>query len=326
MSDATAGRALPRDEREFRLAMLGLVEGNGHPWSWSAIVNGYEPSAMASCPFPVIPAYLAAEPPSSFGFAGVKVTHVWTDDPAEAPRVAAAARIPEVAARPEDVIGHVDAVMVATDIGGEHVARCRPFVEAGLPVFVDKPLVDSATDLAVFSRWVAAGARVLSSSCLRYAREFLPFRRSTHDLGAVRYASITTPKSWERYGIHALEGIYAILGPGFLSARWAGGPGRSVVHLRHRVGADVIVAAISDMFGSFGCLQLCGTKGNVQATFRDTYYAFRAQLGAFVEYLRTGERPFAFSETEELMRMLIAGIKSRDDGGREVGIEEIVAG
>ena len=41
---------------------------------------------------------------------------------------------------------NVDAVVIATDKGHEHVSRCRPFVEAGLPVFVDKPLVDQAPD------------------------------------------------------------------------------------------------------------------------------------------------------------------------------------
>ena len=26
-----------------RWAMLGMVDGNGHPYSWSAIFNGYDP-------------------------------------------------------------------------------------------------------------------------------------------------------------------------------------------------------------------------------------------------------------------------------------------
>ena len=40
---------------DLRLGVLGLSEGNGHPYSWSAIFNGYDPQAMASCPFPDIP-------------------------------------------------------------------------------------------------------------------------------------------------------------------------------------------------------------------------------------------------------------------------------
>ena len=47
----------------IRLAMLGMVEGNGHPYSWSAIFNGYDRAAMAKCPYPTIPDYLNKEPP-----------------------------------------------------------------------------------------------------------------------------------------------------------------------------------------------------------------------------------------------------------------------
>jgi hypothetical protein len=312
------------DKPEIRLAMLGMVDGNGHPYSWSAIFNGYDREAMAECPYAGITAYLGKEPPESFGIDGARVTHVWTDDPEDAPRVAKASLVEHVVARPEDVIGQVDAVIVATDKGHEHVARCRPFVEAGLPIFVDKPLVDNAADLRTFREWVEGGAAILSSSCMRYAKEFLPYRLSTHELGALRFASITTPKTWERYGIHALEGIYPILGPGFETVRNGGTIERNIVHLKHRCGADVVVVATGDMYGGFGLLQLCGTAGNAQTAFGDTFYAFKAQLAEFVRFLRTGQRSFPFDETVELMRIVIAGIVSRDEGGREVALLEIV--
>ncbi|UCH36760.1 MAG: Gfo/Idh/MocA family oxidoreductase [Armatimonadota bacterium] len=304
--------------------MLGMVEGNGHPYSWSAIFNGYDPQEMAKCPYPAIPAYLAKQPKDTLRIPGARVTHIWTDDPADAARVAEASLIPNIATRAEDVIGAVDAAIVATDVGHEHLARCRPFVEAGLPVFVDKPLVDNAADLATFSHWVEQGAPIMSSSCMRYAKEYLPYRLSTHELGELRLITITTPKSWERYGIHALEGVYPILGPGFVSARNVGTPDRNVVHVKHGSGVDVVVAAMAGMYGAFGVLQLCGTAGHAHAAFADTFYAFKAQLMAFVEYLRTGERPFPFAETRELMTLVIAGIRSRDEGGREVQLAEIM--
>ena len=307
----------------IRLAMLGMVDGNGHPYSWSAIFNGYDRDAMAACPFAGIPAYLNKEPSSSFGIAGARVTHVWTDDPKDAAHVAKCSLVPNVVTRAEDVIGQVDAVIVATDKGHEHVARCRSFVESGLPVFVDKPLTDNAPDLQIFKDWVAAGKSIMSSSCLRYAKEFLPYRLSTHDLGTLRFASITTPKSWERYGIHALEAIFPILGPGFLTVRNTGTAERNIVHLTHRCGADVVVAATADMYGGFGCLQLCGTAGHAQVAFADSFFSFKAQLEAFIEYLRTGVRPFPFAETVELMGLVIAGIRSREQGGREISIAEI---
>ncbi len=315
------GALVNRDE--IRLAMLGMVDGNGHPYSWSAIFNGYHREAMAACPYAGIPAYLFKEPLETLRIPNARVTHVWTDDPADAPQVAKASRVEHVVSRPEDVIGQVDAVIVATDKGHEHVARCRPFIEAGLPVFVDKPLVDNAADLQTFHQWVAEGKPILTSSCMRYAKEFLPYRISTHNLGEVRFASITTPKTWERYGIHALEGIYPILGPGFLTARNTGAPERNVVHLTHRSGADVVVVANMDMYGAFGLLTLAGTAGSAQTAFSDTFYAFKTQLEAFITYLRTGQRPFPWAETVELMQLVIAGIRSRDDGGREVALAEI---
>lgn len=310
----------------IRLAMVGCTPGNGHPYSWSAIFNGYNREAMtAECPFPGIPQYLNKQPAGTLGIPGAKVTHVCCvgDGGFTAEHVAKCSLIPNVVAVPTDVIGQVDAVVIATDIGGEHVNRARPFLEAGLPVFIDKPLTDNAPDLQTFRDWVAAGHRIMSSSSMRYTKEFMPYRHSTRELGELRFVSITTPKSWESYGIHALEAIYPILGPGFISARNTGTIDRNVVHLKHTCGADVIVVASSDMYGSFGCLQLCGTAGKVQLASGDSFFAFKAQLEAFVSYLRTGIQPFPFSETVELMQLVIAGIRSREQQGREVALSEI---
>jgi hypothetical protein len=310
----------------IRLAMLGCTSGNGHPYSWSAIFNGYDRELMtAECPFDGIPQYLNKEPSDTLTTPGAEVTHICCtgDGGFTAEHVAHCSLIPNVVEDPTEVIGEVDAVVIATDIGSEHVERARPFVEAGLPVFVDKPLVDNHADLRTFCRWVEAGHPIMSSSCMRYAKEFMAYRICTHELGDLLYAGITTPKSWERYGIHALESIYPILGPGFLSARNTGTAERNVVHLKHSSGADAVVVASSGMYGAFGCLQLGGSEGQVQVVFSDTFYAFKSQLEAFIDYLRTGTRPFPFGETVELMQLVIAGIRSRKDGGREVGVDEV---
>ena len=238
-----------------------------------------------------------------------------------AEHVARCSLIPNVVSQPADMIGQVDAVIIATDIGAEHVARARPFVDAGLPVFIDKPLVDNLSDLRVFQDWVAHGRPILSSSCMRYAKEFMPYQLSTAELGPLRFAGITSCGSLEAYGIHALEGIYPILGPGFLSARNIGARERNIIHLTHRSGVDAIVVVTSDMFGGFGCLELCGTVDSVSVKFADKFFSFKRQMEAFIDYLRTGVRPFAFEETAELMRLLVASIESREAGGREIRID-----
>ena len=308
---------------EIRLAMLGITPGNGHPFSWSAIFNGYDPEAMAKVPYPTIPDYLGKEPKETLRIPGVHVTHVCCTGKGEfdAESVSRASLIPKVVKDPTEVIGQVDAVVIATDIGSEHVERARPFVEAGLPVFVDKPLVDNAADLAVFSRWVAEGRPIMSSSCMRYSKEYAPYRLSTNNLGALRYVNVTTAKKWETYGIHALESVYPIVGPGFLTARNTGSAERNVVHFKHRKGFDLVVVATYDMVGSG--LMLCGTRGSDVVYAKDSYWSFRKQLESFIEYLRTGVRPYPFAETEELMRMVIAGIQSRERGGAEIALADI---
>lgn len=319
--------SLVRDPSSIRLAMLGMVDGNGHPYSWSAIVNGrYDPEAMARCGFPVIPQYLGAQPPENLGIPGVQVTHVWCDDPADARNVAEAACIPNVVQRPEDVIGHVDAVVIPTDRGWEHVQRAKPFVEAGLPLFIDKPLVDREDDLRQFVAWQREGRALLSTSAMRYSREFAAAKARLADVGQPRLMTITTPKSWERYGIHALEAVYPLLpSGGWLSVANTGTAQANVVHARHNAGVEVVLAAISDMYGGFGFLGVHGTTGSITERFQDTFWAFKAQLVAFVDYLRTGRLPFDFGETVEMMKIIIAGTRSRDEGGRTVLLSEIQA-
>lgn len=40
-------------------------------------------------------------------------------------------------------------------------------------------------------------------------------------------------------------------------------------------------------------------------------------------YFRTGEEPFPFEESVELMKLVIGGLRSREEGGREVFLDEI---
>ncbi len=310
---------------EIRLAMLGMIEGNGHPYSWSAIVNGYNPDEMAKCPFPVIPQYLAEVPLNTMRILGARVTHVWTDDCADAPKIAASSKIEKVVAKPEDVIGQVDAVIIGTDDGHEHVRRSRAFFEAGLPVFVDKPLAINVPDLNQFIRWHKEGKVFLSSSNMRYAPETKLIMRQKAQLGELRWITTCTSKTWERYAIHALEAIWPILGPGFLSVRTERGKDSDVAYIAHKSGTQVNLGVFFDAVGSYGSLHVFGTKGNLAVTCWDTYTAFRNQLIAFVEMLRTGERPYPLSETIELMAVIIAGLRSRERSGQVVEVREILA-
>jgi hypothetical protein len=101
-------------------------------------------------------------------------------------------------------------------------------------------------------------------------------------------------------------------------------PGSDIVHLKHQTGVQVSVAAIHDAYGSFGNIHVYGTKGELALTLKDTYTAFRNQLVSFISLLETGHYPFPFEETIELMCILIAGIRSREQK-RLVLVDEIRA-
>jgi predicted dehydrogenase len=317
-------KQLVKDRNQIRLGMVGMVDGNGHPYSWSAIFNGFDKEAMAKCPYPVIFEYLSRQPAAALGIPGARVTHIWCEDPTAARLVSKASLVPNVVTEATDLIGHVDAIMIPTDRGEEHLNRARPFVEAGLPVFIDKPLTDNEVDLRQFIRWQREGKVILSTSCMRYSREYADCRAKADAVGDLRLITMTISKSWERYGIHALEGVYPFLkSGGWREVANTGSDTANVVHARHASGVEVVLAAVSDMDGAFGCLNVYGTQGTLSAKFSDTFFAFKTQLEQFIQYLRSGEPPFPFDETIELMKILIAGIRSRSESGRKIRLDEI---
>lgn len=311
--------------KELRLAMLGMIEGNGHPYSWSAIVNGFNPAAMAACPYPAILDYLGKQRVEDVRIPGARVTHLWTDDPADAPKVAAASLIENIVATPEEVIGQVDAAIISTDDGDDHIRRVKPFIDAGLPAFVDKPMATNIADLRQFVQWHKAGATILSTSGMRYAPEMCLSTEQQSHIGDLRWITSFTCKTWERYGIHALEAVEPLLGPGFVSVQAHHEPGGDVMHITHRSGVRVTIGAIHDAYGSFGAVHLYGTKGQLPLRLTDTYNAFRGQLVAFIDMLKTGARPLPFDETVELMAVIIAGRRSREQNGTIIQISDILS-
>lgn len=308
----------------LRFGMLGMNAGNGHPYSWSAIINGFDAQAMADCPYQGIPRYLGAQPAGSVKVEHARVTHVWTDNPTDASAISKAALIPNIVARPEEVIGQVDAVFIAVDDGFDHAERARPFIEAGVPVFVDKPLATSIADLKIFIDWSKQGAPFLSSSGMRYAPELDRLAAAqTSPLGEWRWIGGVSCKTWERYAIHILEPVLRLLGPGFESVRLESRPGMEIANVLHSSGVQLSLPVIYDGAASFGVMQICGTTSHHALQMVDTYTAFRRQIVSFVDYVRSDMLPFPFSETVELMAVVIAGLWSREQGSRRVALSEI---
>lgn len=318
----------PLNDKEIRIGILGMTEGNAHPFSWSAMINGYDKEEMRRWTgelYPTIPAYLDKQPEHTFGINKVRVTHVCFtgyEDREMAENCARAALIEHVVDNPEDMIGKVDAVICATDIGEEHVERCRPFIEAGIPMFIDKPLTDNEDDLKTFIKWRQEGANFISSSSMRYVKEMEPLYTNHYEVGKLRYICSPMPKYWENYGIHALEEVFPLLGRGFEWVQNTGTKESAMVHLHHKSGCYIDIPMGVGMSG-LGVMIL-GECGSKLVTTADSFYAFKKQLDVFVDYLRTGEEPHPFEDTVEMMKIIIAGIRSREEGGRKVYLSEIL--
>ncbi len=305
----------------LRLGIMGLSEGNGHPYSWSAIINGdYDRDLMEDCGFPVIPRYLEANR-DTLGIDDARVTHVWCQERAIAEHVAAAARIQTVVDAPQEMIGAVDAVLLARDDPENHVRMARPFIEAGTPVFIDKPLAFCAADLEYFAGQVAAGKLVLSSSALRYSAGVQAARAELADLGRVRLVVAVGKKDLRKYAIHYIEGMFSLLGdPPVQCVRHVSGrTGEDVLYIEFKNGILATVHVFMDIAPG-GELNVYGEHGSLRVDHGGAYTAFRNQLVEVIHAFRQGRSRLDFSRTRNVIAALIAARESLENGGRTVDL------
>ncbi len=298
----------------LKLGIVGLSEGNGHPYSWAAIINGYDLRAMDSCPFPVIPQYLGARPESDFGIDDARVTHIWTQDPKISQQVAQSSRIEKIVPRLQDMIGEIDALLLARDDGENHLAMAAPFLDKGIPVFIDKPLTDNARDLEAFRKRYAAGQPIVSTSCFRYSMELLALAEEKYS-----YASAFSPKYWRTYGIHVLEGIRTVMGAGFKSVRDVGTGNQVQVQLAWNDGRTALIEVMCGVSGPIA-FNFYGKDKWVRVDSFDTFSMFKAQLADFVGFVQTGIQPFPPEETLEMISVIVGAQASKAQGGGWVEI------
>jgi len=309
-------------KKVYNLGVIGLSPGNGHPYSWAAIFNGFNKEEMAKCPFPVIPEYLGKQDPATMRIEEGKVTHIWTQDPDVSKQVVRASLIENVVEKAEDLIGEVDAVLLARDDGENHLKMARPFIEAEVPILIDKPLTDQAADLKEFARYYREGKKILSCSSARYAKSITDLKER-NDLGRILTASGVTPKYWRTYGIHTIEAIYAVMGGGLESVQNVGRHNEEIVHLKYADGRHAVIQAFAGI--RRGNLTFYGENGTASPSDPDAFFQFKAMLRSFIRMLDTGAPSFDWRETVEMAKVVIAGRMSQEEGGRKVLLKEIPA-
>ncbi|MEQ9289771.1 MAG: Gfo/Idh/MocA family oxidoreductase [Cyclobacteriaceae bacterium] len=304
----------------LKLGIIGMSEGNGHPYSWAAIINGkYDEHLMDQCGFAGIPIYLKANK-DTLGIEGAQVTHIWTQDMELSRHIAQASAIESVVENMEDMIGEVDAVLLARDDPEFHVAMARPFIEAGVPLFVDKPLAGNVDDLAYFSAQHRLGKLFMSCSSMRYAIECRTAKTLWADMGNIELVTTTGKKDWTKYGVHMLEAVFALLDdPKVVSVQNTGKTGKEIVHIIFENGLDLTVHLFQDIAPTFQ-ISVFGQKGWQLIDIKNSYAMFKENLMEFIRAVREGKTRLSFEKTENIIRTLIAAKQSAAQGGRLINL------
>lgn len=296
---------------ELRLGLLGLSEGNGHPYSWGAIVNGYDEAAMAACPFPAIPRYLSEHSFPEEAIASARVSHVWTQDGSISRQIAAACRVEHVVGAPEEMLGEVDAVLLARDDAERHAELGGPFLDAGLPIYIDKPLATGvAAARSLFSRQATAG-RLFTCSALRYAAELCLDPVARDSIGPVRQVLGSSPKRWSRYAVHVIEPALALIGEtGAIrshAARCSDGAAQLQVEWESGVRAEF--ATLGSVEAPIE-LRVLGEEGERALVFEDAFAAFKAALERFVAIARGEAAPIPEAEVLRVVELIELGMEA----------------
>ena len=128
--------------------------------------------------------------------------------------------IETVCESPGQMIGKVDAVIIHSSDWDLHVERARPFVEADVPVLIDKPIIGSVADAQTLLEWSAKGHVITGGSCLRFVYETQEIiNRPVEERGDIHAAFCGCGVDEFNYGIHAYAMMSGIMGPDVLSVR-----------------------------------------------------------------------------------------------------------
>ena len=219
----------------------------------------------------------------------------------------------------ETLCQKVDAVLLESVDGRTHLEQVKPIFAARKRVFIDKPLASTLEDAREIARLGAeSGTPWWSASSLRYSNA----------VQAVKVEGLTGAISWgpatyepthhldlSWYGIHPVELLYAVMGPGCKRVR-----------RDYTDGADVIVGEWAD--GRMGVVRTIreGKKDYGVTAFgerdikvsTDAGGAYAPLLQRIVQFFRDGKPPVPNGETLEIFAFMDAALRSKQQGGARV--------
>src|SRR5262244_3303958 len=229
----------------------------------------------------------------------------------------------------EELCKKVDAVLLESVDGRPHLNQVRPVFAARKRVFIDKPLAASYADAREIVRLSReSGVPFFSSSSLRFASELQAMKQNEKLgklIGAFTYGPAPTEPHhpdlfW--YGIHAVEMLYTLMGPGCESVTRVHAYGADVVVGKWKDGRVGTMRGVRDGKQDYGAVAF-GAKANL-ATPTSMKSDYRNLLVEVVKFFQTGAPPVPPEETLEMMAFMEAADLSKARGGGAVILKEVM--
>lgn len=223
----------------------------------------------------------------------------------------------------EALLKKVDAVCLETNDGRPHLEQVLPVLKAKKRVFIDKPIAGSLEDaIAIFAASEKYEVPLFSSSSLRFSSENQAVRNGS--IGKVSYAKTGSPASIEKshpdlywYGIHGVESLFTIMGPGCESVIRSKTPdGKIYVEGKWSGGRTGIFEERKGYGGSAK-----GDKGEIEIGKYDGYKPLVIEIA---KYFHTGKVPVSPKETLEIYAFMEAADESKRQGGKEVTLTSVM--
>jgi len=296
------------------MTRLGFVAGAAiyHAVQFSKMFNGLNEEFKHLDPYGGGPPMARIE--------GATVVKVFDENRQHAENLSKFANVPVVANSLEEMLEGVDAIYIGDDLTLQQYKYARPFVERGIPTFIDKPLADnvaSARELIDLAR--DRKCLLMSSSALKYPKEFLPVTTGEVEVGEVVMACTMGPadlslgRPFLFYGMHAVTLGHCLINSRPVAVFDVGERGRTVVQVKYMNGAQLTVMCPHGVpVGFQGLIQ--GTKGSFFARVADGAYFYSTMLEDFLAMVEKGEQTFDILQALEVIQICCAQEESARTG------------
>ena len=239
-------------------------------------------------------------------------------------RFAAEHKIPRVFDSLDAMVEQVDCAIIHGCDWDTHVAKARPFIDAGKSVLVDKPVAGNLKDLRQFRAWAEKGARISGGSSLRFCVETRQWlARPIEERGTPHTVVCGCGVDEFNYGIHAYSMLSGILGGGAVAVRDLGAGVQRRVMIDYPDGRRgmVIVGQTAAWLPFY--TTIVTDKGVTQYT-ADASQLYRALLQSVLPFLarETDQSPLTPNAWLEPELCALAA-KASWESGRPVKISEL---